>query len=85
LQNQVQLTPFKLQCQRKVAAFSKWRSLLTWIQTDEDFCFDIAYPGEENLVNGTEYGHGDTSSELNAISRSKRWTASTRGSNEKFL
>jgi predicted TIM-barrel fold metal-dependent hydrolase len=38
-------------------------------QTDDDFEYIISYAGEENLVIGTDYGHGDTSSELNAISR----------------
>jgi predicted TIM-barrel fold metal-dependent hydrolase len=40
-------------------------------QTDDDFPYVISYAGEENLVIGTDYGHGDTSSELNAISRFK--------------
>jgi predicted TIM-barrel fold metal-dependent hydrolase len=40
-------------------------------QTDDDFSYVISYTGEKNLVIGTDYGHGDTSSELNAISRFK--------------
>jgi predicted TIM-barrel fold metal-dependent hydrolase len=40
-------------------------------QSDDDFPYIISYAGEENLVIGTDYGHGDTSSELNAISRFK--------------
>jgi predicted TIM-barrel fold metal-dependent hydrolase len=40
-------------------------------QTDDDFPYVISYAGEGNLVIGTDYGHGDTSSELNAISRFK--------------
>ena len=43
----------------------------TRTQTDDDFAYVISYTGEENLVIGTDYGHGDTSSELNAISRFK--------------
>ena len=34
-------------------------------------CLCDLYAGEENLIIGTDYGHGDTSSELNAISRFK--------------
>ena len=40
-------------------------------QSDDDFPYIISYAGEENLVIGTDYGHGDTSSELNAIARFK--------------
>jgi len=38
-------------------------------QSDDDFAYIISHSGEENLVIGTDYGHGDTSSELNAIAR----------------
>lgn len=38
-------------------------------QTDDDFPYVISYAGEESLVIGTDYGHNDTSSELNAIAR----------------
>ncbi|HKY06689.1 MAG TPA: amidohydrolase family protein [Candidatus Binatia bacterium] len=38
-------------------------------QSDDDFAYVISYSGEDNLVIGTDYGHGDTSSELNAIAR----------------
>jgi predicted TIM-barrel fold metal-dependent hydrolase len=40
-------------------------------QTDDDFSYVISYTGEDNLVIGTDYGHGDTSSDLNAIARFK--------------
>jgi hypothetical protein len=39
--------------------------------TDGDFSYVIFYASEEHLVIGTDYGHGATSSELNAISRFK--------------
>ena len=38
-------------------------------QSDDDFPYVLSYAGEDNLVIGTDYGHGDTSSELNAIAR----------------
>jgi len=40
-------------------------------QSDDDFPYILSYAGEGNLVIGTDYGHGDTSSELNAIARFK--------------
>jgi predicted TIM-barrel fold metal-dependent hydrolase len=40
-------------------------------QSDDDFAYIISYASEDNLVIGTDYGHGDTSSELNAIARFK--------------
>jgi predicted TIM-barrel fold metal-dependent hydrolase len=41
------------------------------ILTDDDFAYVISYAGEDNLVTGTDYDHGDTSSELNVIARFK--------------
>ena len=41
-------------------------------QTDDDFSYIMSYSGEQNLLIGTDYGHGDTSSELNAISRFRK-------------
>jgi len=40
-------------------------------QSDDDFAYVVSYAGEDNLVIGTDYGHGDTSSELNVIARFK--------------
>jgi predicted TIM-barrel fold metal-dependent hydrolase len=40
-------------------------------QSDDDFAYIVSYAGEDTLVIGTDYGHGDTSSELNAIARFK--------------
>jgi predicted TIM-barrel fold metal-dependent hydrolase len=40
-------------------------------QSDDDFKYIISCAGDENLVIGTDYGHGDTSGELNAIARFK--------------
>jgi predicted TIM-barrel fold metal-dependent hydrolase len=50
-----------------------FREYNIWVstQTDDDFSYVISYAGEGNLLIGTDYGHGDTSSELNAISRFK--------------
>ncbi len=38
-------------------------------QCDDDFPYILSKAGEDNFVIGTDYGHGDTSSELNAIAR----------------
>ncbi len=36
-------------------------------QTDDDFSYVFEYVGDENVVMGTDYGHTDTSSEVDAI------------------
>jgi predicted TIM-barrel fold metal-dependent hydrolase len=36
-------------------------------QTDDDFPFVLKYSGEDNIVIGTDYGHSDASSEVDAI------------------
>jgi uncharacterized protein len=38
-------------------------------QTDDDLPYVLKYAGEHNLVAGTDYGHADTSSELEALIR----------------
>jgi predicted TIM-barrel fold metal-dependent hydrolase len=38
-------------------------------QTDDDLPYVLRYAGEDNLVIGSDYGHNDTSSELEAIRR----------------
>ncbi len=37
-------------------------------QTDDDFPFVLKYAGEDNIVIGTDYGHTDASSQVDAIS-----------------
>ena len=36
-------------------------------QTDDDLPYVLQYAGEDNLIAGTDYGHADTSSELEAL------------------
>ena len=38
-------------------------------QTDDDLAYVLKYTGPNNLVAGTDYGHADTSSELEALIR----------------
>lgn len=37
-------------------------------QTDDDIPYVLKYAGEDNLIIGTDYGHADTTAELNALS-----------------
>jgi predicted TIM-barrel fold metal-dependent hydrolase len=41
-------------------------------QTNDDLPYIITYVGEDNLVIGTDYGHTDSSSELQALGRLKQ-------------
>ena len=36
-------------------------------QTDDDLPYVIKYAGEDNIVIGSDYGHNDTSSEIEAL------------------
>ncbi|MPZ13342.1 MAG: amidohydrolase family protein [Chloroflexi bacterium] len=36
-------------------------------QTDDDLPYVLQYAGEDNLVIGTDYGHADTATEMNAL------------------
>jgi predicted TIM-barrel fold metal-dependent hydrolase len=42
-----------------------------WVacQTDDDIAYVLKYAGPSNLMAGTDYGHADTSSELEALKR----------------
>ena len=40
-------------------------------QTDDDLSYVLQYAGEDNLVIGSDYGHADTSSEIEALRRLK--------------
>jgi predicted TIM-barrel fold metal-dependent hydrolase len=41
-------------------------------QTDDDLPYVIKYAGEDNIVIGSDYGHNDTSSEIEALRAVKR-------------
>ena len=41
-------------------------------QTDDDIPYVLTYTGEDNMVMGTDYGHADTSSELEALQRLRK-------------
>ena len=48
------------------------RKLFVAIQTDDDLPYVLQYAGEDNLVIGSDYGHNDTSSELDALRNIKQ-------------
>lgn len=43
------------------------RRVYVAIQTDDDIPYVLQYAGEDNLIIGTDYGHDDSSSELDAL------------------
>lgn len=47
--------------------FLRERRLYVACQTDDDLPYVLQYAGEDNLVIGTDYGHDDSSSELEAL------------------
>lgn len=54
-------------------------------QTDDDLEYVLQYAGEDNLVIGSDYGHADTSSELEALRRLKQQGAVNANSIKKIL
>jgi predicted TIM-barrel fold metal-dependent hydrolase len=40
-------------------------------QTDDDLDYILGYAGEDNLVIGTDYGHSDNASEIEALRKLK--------------
>jgi predicted TIM-barrel fold metal-dependent hydrolase len=54
-------------------------------QTDDDLPYVLRYAGEDNLVIGSDYGHSDTSSELEALRHLKDGGALSVRAVEKIL
>lgn len=54
-------------------------------QTDDDIPYVLQYAGEDNLLMGTDYGHSDTSSELEALQRLKQMPGVSRDAASKML
>jgi predicted TIM-barrel fold metal-dependent hydrolase len=63
------------------------RSNRVWVacQTDDDIPYVLKYAGDANLVMGTDYGHADTSSELEALQRLKEIDGVSTAVAEKIL
>ena len=49
----------------------KSRRIYVACQTDDDLAYVLQYAGEDNLVIGSDYGHADTATEIEALRRVK--------------
>ena len=54
-------------------------------QTDDDFPYVFSYIGDDNIVIGTDYGHTDTSSEVDAIETFRNLDTISEESKRKVL
>ena len=52
---------------RSVGSVMKDYQMFVACQTDDDLPYVLTYAGEDNLLIGSDYGHADTSSELEAL------------------
>jgi hypothetical protein len=52
---------------QRVDDLMKNNRLYVACQTDDDIPYVVTYAGEDNLIIGSDYGHGDTSSEIAAL------------------
>ncbi len=41
-------------------------------QTDDDLAYILQYAGEDSLIIGSDYGHADTATEIEALRKLKR-------------
>jgi predicted TIM-barrel fold metal-dependent hydrolase len=48
-------------------AVMREHNLFVACQTDDDLPYVLKYAGEDNLVVGTDYGHNDTATEIEAL------------------
>jgi predicted TIM-barrel fold metal-dependent hydrolase len=60
-------------------------SIYVSAQTDDDFPYVLKYGGEDNIVIGTDYGHSDASSEVDAIRIFQGNTAIGEAAKKKIL
>ncbi|MGH7829146.1 MAG: amidohydrolase family protein, partial [Candidatus Binatia bacterium] len=51
--------------------FMRENRLYVACQTDDDLAYILPYAGEDNIVIGSDYGHGDTAAEIDALRRLK--------------
>ncbi|HEY1268709.1 MAG TPA: amidohydrolase family protein, partial [Candidatus Binatia bacterium] len=54
-------------------------------QTDDDLSYVLKYAGPDNLVIGSDYGHADTASELDALRNLKQSGEVAAGVIDKIL
>jgi len=64
--------------------FGEYRIFVT-CQTNDDILYILKYAGERSLVIGTDYGHTDPSSEVNAITEFKRQEGISQETKERIL
>ena len=64
-----------------LVAFNTWVSA----QTDDDFDYIFSYAGNDRILIGTDYGHSDTSSEVDAIETFRQMDSVSDESKEKVL
>ena len=66
-------------------SFIKDNNLYIGCQTDDDLPWVLRYSGEDNLVIGSDYGHADTSSELEVFQTFAQKTDIGQGAIDKIL
>ena len=57
---------------RDATAMDEGAQALLACQTDDDLPYVLKYSGEDNIVIGSDYGHNDTSAEIEALRTLKR-------------
>jgi predicted TIM-barrel fold metal-dependent hydrolase len=65
--------------------FMRGNRLYVACQTSDDLAYVLRYAGENNIVIGTDYGHGDTSAEIEALRRLKTLSEVSSDAIEKIL
>ena len=66
-------------------SFLRENRLYVTCQTDDDLPYVLRYAGESNLIVGTDYGHNDTATEIDALRYMKTQGAVTAESISRIL